>query len=113
MRGGQALLLSPGTTVETLPDGGTRVSITTYLWDPKGDLDAYVTQRKTAWEASGFAITREETWQLPDGRAARVFIVESPDVPVFYLLTTIGDDYLQIGGEGDLALVEEMARTLR
>jgi hypothetical protein len=113
VRGGQALLLSPGTTLETLADGGTRVSITTYIWDPKNDLDAYVAQRKVAWDASGFAITREEQLQLADGRTAYLFLVNTPEVPTFTLFTTIGEDYLQISGEGDLALSEEIARTLR
>lgn len=113
VRGGQALLLSPGTTLETLADGGTRVSITTYIWDPKNDLDAYVAQRKVAWDASGFAITREEQWQLADGRTAYVFTVNTPEVPTFTLFTTVGEDYLQIAGDGNQALVEEIARTLR
>ena len=113
VRGGQALLLSPGTTPETLAESGTRVSIVTYLWDPKNDLDAYIAQRKVAWEASGFAITRDVTWDLADGRAAQVFIINTPEQPAFFLLTTAGEDYLQIGGDGDLALIEEIARTLR
>jgi hypothetical protein len=113
VRGGQALLLSPGTTPETLADGGTRISITTYIWDPKNNLEAYVAQRKVAWDASGFAITREEQWQLADGRTAYVFVVNTPEQPTFTLLTTIGEDYLQIGGDGDAALVEEIAHTLR
>ena len=113
VRGGQALLLSPGTTLETVADGGTRVSITTYVWDPKNDLDAYVAQRKVAWDASGFAITREEQWQLADGRTAYVFTVNTPEVPTFTLFTTVGEDYLQIAGDGNQALVEEIARTLR
>jgi hypothetical protein len=113
VRGGQALLLSPGTSAEAIAEGGTRVSIVTYLWDPKNDLDAWVTQRKTAWEASGFTTTREEIWQLADGRAAAIFVLETPELASFTLLTTIGDDYLQLTGEGDLALVEAIARTLR
>lgn len=113
VRGGQAVLLSPNASLDTLAAGATRVTISTNLWDPKGDLVAYVTQRKTAWEASGFAITHEASWTLPDGRAAQIFIVQSPDTPVFYLLTTIGDDYLSLIGEGDLELVEEIAHTLR
>jgi hypothetical protein len=59
-RGEQALLLSPGTTAETLPEGGSRVSITLYRWDPEGDLASYVTQRRTAWDASGFTIVVEK-----------------------------------------------------
>jgi hypothetical protein len=113
VRGGQALLLSPGTTPETLANGGARISITTYIWDPKNDIDAYVAQRKVAWDTSGFAITREEQWQLADGRTAYVFVVQTPEQPTFTLFTTIGEDYLQIGGDGDLALVEEIVHTLR
>jgi hypothetical protein len=113
VRGGQALLLSPGTTPQALAEGGTRVSIVTYIWDPKNDLDAYVAQRKTAWDASGFPITREEQVQLADGRSATIFVLETPEQPSFALLTTVGEDYLQIGGEGDLELVEKIARTLR
>jgi hypothetical protein len=113
VRGGQAVLLSPGTTLETLADGGTRVAITTYIWDPKNDLDAYVATRKTAWDASGFTITREEQWTLPDGRPAYVFIVEMPEQPTFNLLTTVGEDYLQISGDGDQTLIGEIAHTLR
>lgn len=112
-RGGQAVLLSPGTTLETLADGGTRLAITTYIWDPKNDLDAYVANRKTAWDASGFTITREEQWTLPDGRPAYVFVVETPDQPTFTLFTTVGEDYLQISGDGDQTLIGEIAHTLR
>lgn len=113
VRGGQALLLSPGATIDTLAEGGSRISIVTYLWDPKNDLDAFVAQRKTAWEASGFAVNREEQWQLADGRAVYGFVVQMPEAPNFTLFTTVGEDYLQIAGEGDLALVEEILRTLR
>lgn len=113
VRGGQALLLSPGTTLEAVAEGGTRIAIVTYVWDPKNDLDAYVAQRKVAWDASGFPITREDQWQLADGRTVHAFVVQSPEVPTFTILTTIGEDYLQISGEGDLTLAEEIMRTLR
>ena len=113
VRGAQALLLSPGTTPETVADGGTRVSVTVYLWDPKHDLDAYVAQRKVAWDASGFAASQEETWQLADGRTVYSFSVRTPDVPTLYLLTTVGEDYLVMTGDGDLTLFREIAHTLR
>ncbi len=113
IRGGQALLLSPGSTVDTLADDGTRVSIITYSWDPKNDLDAYVAQRKIAWDASGFAIIEEAQWQLTDGRPAYSFVVKTPEQPTFTVFTTVGQDYLQLSGDGDSTLVEEIARTLR
>jgi len=114
VRGAQALLLSPGTTPETLAEGGSRVAITVYLWDPKNDLTAYVAQRRTAWDALGFEFSSESTWALADGRRVKNFIIQFPDqLPAFFLFTTVGEDYLEISGEGDLALVEEIGRTLR
>lgn len=112
VRGSQALLLSPDTTSESIPDGGTRISIITNVWDPKHDIDAYVAQRKTAWAASGFAIEREEQWQLADGRVVYLILTHNPS-PVLNLLTTVGEDYLQITAEGDLVLAETIFRTLR
>ena len=42
------------------------------------------------------------------------FVLQSPDKSqVFFLFTTLGQDYLEISGEGNLALVEEIARTMR
>jgi hypothetical protein len=113
-RGSQALLLSPGTTPETLAEGGSRIAMVVYLWDPKKDLTAFATQRKTAWSASGSSILSESTWELADGREAVNFVVQAPDEgKTFILLTTAGEEYLQIGGEGNLALIEEIAGTLR
>ena len=113
-RGAQALLLSPGTTLEALAEGGSRLAIMTYMWDPKNDLTAYVAQRMIAWDASGFAVTAEETWTLTDGRQVQGFTVQTPgQPPAYFLLTTIGEDYLQLSGEGDLALIKEIIHTLR
>jgi hypothetical protein len=113
-RGGQAQLYSPGSNAETLLPGGTRVYVLVYDWDPKNDLTAYVTQRKIAWEASGQKIITESNGILSDGRDEVRFIVETPEkAQTFSLFTTIGDKYLQIAGDGDLRLLEEIARTVR
>jgi len=113
-RGSQAQLFSPGTTAETLSPGGSRLSITVYQWDPKADLGAYVAQRRLAWEASGFKVRNGSLTQLPDGRPASDFFIEpAGGALTYFLLTTIGDQYLQLAGEGDLALIEAIARTLR
>jgi hypothetical protein len=113
-RGSQALLLSPGTTQETLPAGGSRIAITVYQWDPRNDLAAYLTHRKTAWTDSGSTIISEEAFELADGRQAVNFVLQGPDkAQSFILLTTVGEDYLQVSGEGNLALIEEIARTLQ
>lgn len=113
-RATQAQLLSPGTTAETLAEGGSRLSIVVYDWDPKGDLGAYVAQRRSAWDASGFKVMNGSMTTLADGRPASDFFIETPDGSLsYFLLTPVGDRYLQLAGEGDLALIEAIARTLR
>jgi hypothetical protein len=113
-RGSQAQLLSPGTTAEALAPGGSRLSITIYDWEPKNDLAAFVTGRRKAWEAGQSIILEESGGDLRDGRKAFEFILQGPDgTPAFFLFTTLGERYLQLAGEGDLALDQEVARTFR
>jgi hypothetical protein len=113
-RGSQAQLFSPGSSAETLAAGGTRIGITIYQWDPKNDLASYATHRRTAWDASGMTLVSQAGFDLQDGRKAMSFVLQSPDKSqVFFLFTTVGQDYLEISGEGNLALAEEIARTMR
>ena len=85
-----------------------------YDWDPKNDLAARVTQRKTAWEASGFVILDESTRELEDGRAVVDLLFQTSDKhEVMFTLTTIGDRYLEISVEGNLDLCREILGTLR
>jgi len=113
-RGSQGQLFSPDTTAESLATGGSRLGVTIYLWDPKNDLAAYVTHRKTAWDASGSSIVKESSGDLTDGRKYMSFVVQAPDNgQAFFLFTGLGEKYLEISGEGNLALVEEIARTVR
>ena len=79
---------------------------TVQLWDPKGDLQAFVDQRMMAWDASGIGVASEESWTLSDGRPARAFVVAGMDgAQGYFFLTTIGDKYLVLSGSGDLALL--------
>jgi hypothetical protein len=113
-RGSQAQLFSPGATAEKVAPGSSRLGLTVYQWDPKKDLPAFMTHRMSAWEGSGFTVTPDVTWELADGRGVASFIVLTPDkLQTYFLLTTVGQDYLEISGEGDLALVQEIAQTLR
>ena len=112
-RASQALLLSPGTTAEKLADGGSRVAIVVYSWDPKNDLSAYLAKRKAAWDASGSKIIEESTLSLAGAHPAEGLIVQSTDgQKSFILITTAGEKYLEIVGEGDLAVAKEIALTL-
>jgi hypothetical protein len=112
-RGSQQLLLSPGSTLETLANGGSRITLARYNWDPKNDLSARVTMRKTAWEASGLKILDESTRELADGRAVVDLLMETSDKQqVLFSLTTIGERYLEIIFEGDMVLGKEILSTL-
>jgi hypothetical protein len=112
-RGSQQVLLSPGSTLETLAEGGLRILLMRYDWDPKNDLAARVTMRKTAWDASGFVILDESTRELEDGRAVVDLLMETPDKQqVLFCLTTIGERYLEIIVEGDMTLGREILSTL-
>jgi hypothetical protein len=113
-RASQAQLFSPGTTAEAIAPGGSRMAITVYLWDPKSDLAAYADHRRSAWTGSGSTILSENSWELSDGRQVMSFVIEGPDkAQAFVLLTTVGENYLELSGEGNLALVDEIAHTLR
>lgn len=97
----------------TLPAGATRVSATVYQWDPKNDLAAYVANRKAAWEASGFQILEEEQLVLDLGLPAVRFTVQTPESQAVFLFAAIGEQYLEVSGEGDLLLVNEIVRRVR
>jgi hypothetical protein len=113
-RGSQALLLPPGKAAETLTGGDTHLALTIYIWEPQHDLAAFVAQRQAAWDGSGTTILAETPWSWGGDRQAISFVTQGPDgVQAFFLFTAVGENYLQISGEGDLALVAEMAYSLR
>jgi hypothetical protein len=100
----------PGET----PPGETRFDATVQLWDPQNDLEAFIAQRRMAWDASSIVVQSEEEWVLSDGRPARAFVVAGADgIEAYFFFTTIGDDYLVLSGSGDLALLAEIAHTVR
>ena len=104
----------PGDQIDSFPAGETVLSITLQLWDPKNDLEAFINQRKLAWDSSGTSILSEEHIVLTGNRPAVQFIVQGADgVPAYFLMTTNGEDYLILSGSGDLNLLAEVAQTLR
>ncbi len=104
----------PGDVVEGIPTGETVLSLIVNLWDPKNDLEAYLDQRKLAWDSSGIEILSEERVNLNGEWPAAQFIVQGADgLQSFSLFTTIGDQYLTLSGSGDLDLLAEIAHTLR
>ena len=104
-----------GSGVQFNDNDHTRLAAIVTLWDPKGDLDAFIEQRQIAWSASGMTIASEDAWTLSDGREAHAFVVESSEAGIFsyFMFTTLGDDYLAFSGGGDIDLIAEIARTVR
>ena len=114
-RGSQILSLSSPDVADLaeLPEGATRVSAVIYQWDLKNDLTAFVESRKTAWDASGFTIVEENDLVLDLGLSAKQFLIQTPESTALFLFAAVGDQYLSISGEGDMALVREIALRLR
>ena len=104
----------PGDPIEPLPAGGTVLTVTNQLWDPKNDLEAFINQRKLAWNSSGISIISEKRLTLSGDRPAAQFILQGSDgSQAFFLLTTNGENYLVLSGNGDLDLLAEIAHTVR
>lgn len=116
-RGSQSVLLSAPEIADLaeVPAGETRLAITLYRWDPQNDLAAFVDSRKAAWDASGFVILEEESLTLELGLSAVGFLVQTPGdaLTVPFLFAAVGDQYLSLSGEGDLALIREIILRLR
>jgi hypothetical protein len=114
-RGTQIQFLSRPDLAEAaaIPQGETRLSATIYQWDPRNDLPAYVQHMKDAWTASGFTILDEQQLTLELGLPAVLFTVQTPDAQVLFLVTALQDQYLVIGGEGNLDLVKQIVERLR
>jgi hypothetical protein len=100
--------------VSEVPAGGTLINIFVQLWDPKADLPAFITQHKSAWEASSIEIVSEESLTLANGQPAVEFVTRALDGgPGYFLFTLNGEDYLVASGSGDLDLIRFTARSLR
>jgi hypothetical protein len=117
-RGGYVQFFSwewnPGDPIETVPAGGSALTVTVLNWDPKNDLKAFVDQRKLGWESSGSSIISEERFSLVGDRPAAQFTVQGVDgARAFFLFTTVDKQYLTFSGNGDLDLLADIAHTLR
>lgn len=95
--------------------GETYLEVAVMNWDPKHDLAGYVAVRKQAWAASGMPIVDEETRTLAGGQPAMRFLVNGADgaTQAYFLITTVGEQYLVFSGAGNLDALDEVAQTLR
>jgi len=93
---------------------GPRLDIVVLLWDPKGDLPAFLEVRETAYESSGITIQEKQTITLENGQDGVIYVVEGTDGSQgFLFFTTLQDRYLQLSGSGDIGLLTEIAHTVR
>jgi len=125
-RGGTTTFTSWSRPTDALPGetpaGGTRMDATVQLWDPAGELNAFVQRfldslaseaSRPAYDSIGLDVISDESLTLSDGRPA-AFVVQGADgIQDSFFFTTVGDRYLVLSGEGDLALLAEVARTVR
>ena len=102
----------PGMISETLPDG-TVINVILQLWDPKGDLPAFIEQQSKVWDVPEREIIFEEAVTLADGRPAREFVVKTEEQGSYTLFTTLGENYLVVSGIGDLEAIRQVAWSLR
>ncbi len=106
----------PAGEIDNVPQGESILSVTVYLWDPKGDLGAYIqTHMRDNWSASGVKILDEEEVSLGGDHPAVVFMIRnsSTNDESLVLVTLAGENYLVISGSGDLPLLKEIALTGR
>lgn len=102
----------PGMVSEVFP-GGTIMNISIQLWEPRGDLGAFVEHRKSGWQSSATIVSEAEA-TLQNGNPAKVFVILGSDgTPGYALLTTMGEDYLFASGSGDIELLDLVARSIR
>ena len=102
----------PGMISETLPDG-TVINIYVQLWDPKGDLPAFIEQQSRVWDVPEREVIFDEAVTLAGGKPAREFLVKTEGQGSYTLFTTLGDNYLVVSGTGDLEAVRQVAWSLR
>ena len=111
---GEMVLGERGSSVQFTELGEPRLDATILSWEPVNDLAAFIETRKQAWAASGSTILSTEDLTLAGGHKAATFVLQTPEGgQVFFLITPLGERYLQLSGSGDIDLLKAIARTLR
>lgn len=100
-----------GAELENLPRGESLLQVSVYQWDPKGDLNARLEMRRTALTNSGIQIAEEEVVRVPSGPdGVRMRLVSNGEESLVYFFA-VGDEYLELSGQGDLQLLDAVMRT--
>jgi hypothetical protein len=103
----------PGSAgISEVPAGESVLQIAIYKWDPKNDLAARVEMRRNNFTASGNTILEEETLSLAGVEAVRMLVQNTDGSQSVVLFTVLGEDYLELSGNGDIATLDASMRTL-
>lgn len=95
-----------------IPEGESVLQITIYQWDPQRDLAARVEMRRNNFIASGNTILEEETLMLGSVTAVRILLQNTDGSLSLVLFTELGEDYLELSGNGDIPTLDAAMRTL-
>ncbi|MBN2388740.1 MAG: hypothetical protein JXB85_17115 [Anaerolineales bacterium] len=97
----------------TAPEGQV-LSLVLYRWEPVGDLPAYLTQRRLAWEASGSTVLVEESLTLAGGWPGASFILQVQDGSYWFVAyAPVGERYLEFSSPAGYDLLQGIVSTLR
>lgn len=88
------------------------LSIAVMRWDPVGDMDAYLAQRKLAWDASGMEVLNEDRSSADDVEVARYLVLGAEGDVGIFVFAALPDRYLTLSGP-ESALLQEVLGTLR
>jgi hypothetical protein len=89
------------------------LSITVSLWEPH-NLDGYVAQREQAWTSSGSTIVVRVERMLDGDHRGLDYLIEGRDGElVSVLITTVGERYLVLAGDGDRDMLAAIMRRVR
>lgn len=98
--------------ITEIPAGESVLQITIYQWDPTHNLDARVQMRRDNFTASGNTIVEEETLDLNGARVVRILLQTTDGSQSVVFLAELGDRYLELSGNGDIATLDAALRTL-
>ncbi|MGD8848635.1 MAG: hypothetical protein PVI81_00225 [Anaerolineales bacterium] len=103
-----------GDIVQAKMDGQVMLDIVTLRWDPKNDLPAYIQVREQAFKDSGFTILEKEQVSLgEDWNGVGYKMETATGEQAYFFFASIGAQYLQLSGSGDLDRLTEIASTIR
>jgi LCP family protein required for cell wall assembly len=98
---------------EATPPGETRLDVSVIQWEPLS-LEAFILQRKTAWDASGIIVRSEEEQTLQSGLPVVEFqVTGAGGEEAYFLFALIGERFITLSGSGDTELIKNIGYSLR